>query len=143
MCLTKFVYEAAERGILTTQEELITLITLRNLKAEAGYQLPPYSSSKHEDSELYEWEPENLKVDEDETELLPAECFSSTDRPSRSNSWTGGSSKLILLTDEDIAVRIQDGITAAFSIISLPLMLILARVQAAHRNSRDLSMKKR
>ena len=36
MCLTPFVYEAAERGVFTIAEKQITLTTLRYMKERAG-----------------------------------------------------------------------------------------------------------
>ena len=49
----RVVYEAVERRVFPTQEELTMLNTFRNLKAEAKHMIPPYSSVEHEDSELY------------------------------------------------------------------------------------------
>ena len=53
MCLTQFVFEAAEKGVFTTFEEQTMLTTLRNMKARAGLPVPPYMNAEHEDSELY------------------------------------------------------------------------------------------
>ena len=57
MCLTQFVYEAAERGVFTTVEERTTLTTRRDMESRAELSVPPYESAEHEDSELYVDEP--------------------------------------------------------------------------------------
>ena len=50
MCLTQFVYEAAESEVFTSVEEQTTLTTLRCMKERAGF-------PEHEDSDLYVDEP--------------------------------------------------------------------------------------
>ena len=74
--------------------------TLRNLKAEAGHKHSLFSSAEHEDSKLYRFEPGNvgsstgetktllksLEVEEDDDEILSAECISVNDVRGRSDS---------------------------------------------------------
>ena len=57
MCLTQFVYEAAESEVFTTVEEQTTLTTLRCMKERAGFPVSPHESAEHEGSDLYVDEP--------------------------------------------------------------------------------------
>ena len=114
MSLRNIVYQAAEEGVIQTQEELTTLIALRSLKAEAGHPLPPYNSLEYEDSELSAHEPGNVEIVEDSDDEIDShlsDCVSSTHD---STGMTGEVSGPRQPTGEDIAARIQTGISVAF-----------------------------
>ena len=127
VCITKFVHKASKRGVLPAQEELTTLTTLKNLKAEAGNPIWLYSCEEHEDSELYEYRPGNVKVnegDEHETELLFAKYFPSTYEPTGVGNCTGEASEPRLLTDKNTTIRrIQANSSSTLKPLSLSLAL--------------------
>ena len=120
MCLTEFVYEAAEKGIFPTQEELATLTTLRKLKADAGHLMPPYNSAEYEDSELYRLNPGNVgnqvpigceESEEKDDETHSKECISINVVRRGDDSSRGIETRIP--TDEDITTRAQAGIAVA------------------------------
>ena len=153
MCTTDFVFDAAEKGIFPSKEELTTLTTLSKLKADAGHMLAPYNSAEHKDSELYRLAPRNVgkstsigheasEGKDDETHS--AECISINDvrRRSDSSSGIGDSSEQRIPTDEDIAIRAQAGIAATFLMINDSLMMCYLGTLVAHRRNKDTSIQK-
>ena len=137
MYLTDFAYAASEKGIFPTQEELTTLTTLRKLKADAGHMMSSYNSAEHKDSELYLFNPGNVEnqapieceeSEEKDDETNSEECISINDvrEGGDSSSGIGDNSEPRIPIDEDIAIRVQTGIAAAFSLTYDSLMMCLS-----------------
>ena len=138
MCITDFIYEAAEKERFLTQEEFISLTTLRKLKTDAGHMMPRYNSAEHEDSERYRLKPGNfgkptsIKHETKEgknDETHSAECISINDvsRGGNSGSGIGDNSEPRIPMDKNIAIRAQAGIAAAFPTTYDSLMMCLSR----------------
>ena len=137
MCTRDFVYETVEKWILPTQGELTTLTTLGKLKADAGHMMPPYNNAEHEDFELYRLNPGNIgnpasiEYKEKNKKMMSHTrgnaSINDVRRGGYSDSGIGDNSEPRIPTNEDIEIRAQAGIVAAFPTTYDSLMMCLSR----------------
>ena len=122
--ITDFVYEAAEKRIFPTQRELITLTTLRKLKADAGHMMQPYSSAEHEDSELYRLNPgkvrnpapiEHEESEGNDDETHSAECVLINDVRGGGDSCSGIGDNQEFLPTRTLQFVLRSGLQRHFS----------------------------
>ena len=116
MCITDFVYEAAEKIIFKAQVELTMLAMLKKQKV-APENVVNSIPTEHEES------------DEENDETHSAECISINDVRGGGDigSGIGDSSEPRIPTDEDIAIRVQAWIAATFPLPDESLMVCLSR----------------